>query len=345
MLGSIGVGTPSGVGPTVEITSMDGVEVYEEPRDERFEVAGLLGRGGCAVVFKAFDRWLGRDVALKVLQEDRMNEVAVARLEREARAAIAINHPNVCSTFDHGVLADGRPFVTLELLEGETLRQRLARTEQLDTEVAIEIAVQVLAGLDAAHETGLVHRDIKPENIFITKDGDRLLVKVVDFGVCRSAIDPVDQKTLTCAGYVVGTPGYLAPEQVYGERTVDPRADVFAVGLILFEMLSGRAAFQGDNPMELALALAQRVPSLSEVMGRKVSLLLDRVVAQATEHEPSWRYPTAAMFLHDLLEVRTALRRDGYRRVVSGSAAYAMTVEVEWGAPTRQVSVEPRRVA
>ena len=301
--------------------------------DSRFERGRLLGRGGSSLVYEAYDRHTDRRVALKVLPEN-AGGVQIARLAREGRAAMAINHPNVCATYERGFLDDGRAFIAMELLEGETLREHLARQGRFGAEEAIELGVQILAGLEAAHQAGLIHRDIKPENVFLVENGDRLLVKVVDFGVCRSGVDDLDQQTLTSTGYVVGTPGYLAPEQVYGERNVDPRTDLYAVGLVLFEALTGRAAFVGDDPALLAEALLRPVPSVRSFLS--VPLALDRIIAHATEREPAARYPDAGSFLHELLEARTAMRRAGShsassREIASGAAADS------WDMPTVRV--------
>jgi eukaryotic-like serine/threonine-protein kinase len=311
--------------------------------ESRYELGKVLGQGGCGIVYEAVDRHMSRRrVALKVLPAGVTNPVTLARLAREARTASTINHPNVCGTLDRGLLEDGRPYVAMELLEGETLRAYMTRRERLSEEEAIEIAVQMLAGLDAAHALGVVHRDIKPENVFIVQQPNgRVLVKLMDFGICRRAAHPLDQQTLTVAGSVVGTPGYLSPEQVYGDRTIDPRADLFAVGLVLFEMLAGRAAIRGNNPLELAAAATARVPSLRTFVA--VSTLIDRIVAHATEHDPDLRYPSAARFQHDLLEARTALRRArGYRRHSSSSSAAVSTAPTPPPMPTPAPTTSPK---
>jgi len=333
--------------------------------DSRFELGQVLGRGGNGIVCAAVDRQTGRHVALKVLPEGVMNRVTLARLAREARTASMINHPNVCATLDRGLLDDGRPFVSMELLEGQTLRQYMmekeARGERLTAEEAIEIAVQMLAGLDAAHALGVVHRDIKPENVFIVwrAGSHRPLVKLMDFGICRRADHALDMQTLTVAGSVVGTPGYLAPEQVYGDRTIDPRADLFAVGLVVFEMLTGRAAVQGNNPLELAAAATARVPSVRQ-FASEIPTLLDRIVAHATEQEPELRYPSAALFQHDLLEARTSIRRSGRRTISAVAPVVKVVAEISksyderlatetsegyWNATTRRMKAKeaPRR--
>jgi len=275
--------------------------------DSRFEVHGLLGEGGCGAVYHAFDRLTSSWIALKVLTDREPN--AHARFEREARAACSINHPNVCAAYGHGELDDGRSFVTMELLEGVNLRDYLDKRGGLGVEAAIEITVQILSGLDVAHAMGLVHRDVKPENVFLVRGSDgRVTVKLLDFGLCRSAADTFDGKTLTAEGSFVGTPGYLAPEQIAGERVIDARVDIFTAGLVLFELLTGRRAYRGKNVVQLIASLmAYPVPSVRKIMP-SVPAVLDRVLQCATQHDRTQRYQSAAHFLHDLLSARTAIR-------------------------------------
>jgi serine/threonine-protein kinase len=276
-----------------------------------YRLGRILGVGGNATVYEAIDRRSNRRVALKVLsnaQED--HHVAEARLGREARTMEAIRHPNVCETLEKGALDDGRPFVAMELLVGESLRSVFVRDGRLDPENTLELAVQILAGLQAAHEQGVIHRDVKPENIFIHRERDgRATVKVLDFGVCRKMDHTLDSQTLTLTGFVVGTPGYLSPEQAYGDRDLDARADLFAVGLIMFEALTGRPGFLGRTHTELMNGVKDRVPPVSRY--RSVAKVLDAIVHKATEPNPLKRYRSAAEMMHDLLEARTTMRREG----------------------------------
>jgi serine/threonine-protein kinase len=301
-----------------------------EIEDSRFEIRGRLGHGGCGVVYEAMDRKTSRVVALKVLAEDATDPAAMARLVREARVVSAINHPNVCRVVASGVLDDGRHFIATERLVGQTLRAYLERRAPLGVEEAIEIGVQLLSGLEAAHHVGVVHRDVKPENVFVTwsssssQDGRKgpACIKLLDFGLCRRA-DALDERTLTIAGCIVGTPGYLAPEQVRGDRAIDPTVDLFAVGLILFEALTGHRAMMGNTPLELITTLLSKpIPAVRSIRP-EIPLSLDRIVAHAAEREVRARYQSAADFQHELLEARTAIRREGSRSPAAREAAAA----------------------
>jgi TolB-like protein/Tfp pilus assembly protein PilF len=227
-----------------------------------YEVVSPLGAGGMGEVYRARDTRLGRHVAVKVLpagvsaDKDRLR-----RFEQEARAASALNHPNILTIHDVGT-EDAAPYVVSELLEGETLRDRMGRGS-LSPARALEFAVEIARGLAAAHAEGIVHRDLKPENVFVTRDGR---VKILDFGLAKlrqPAGDPLASRAPTIAstepGVVLGTVGYMSPEQVRGQET-DHRSDIFALGAVLYEMLSGRRAFRGDSAIETMTAILQEDP-------------------------------------------------------------------------------------
>ncbi len=259
-----------------------------------YKVISLLGRGGMGEVYRAGDSRLGREVAIKLLpvafstDKDRLR-----RFEQEARAAGMLNHPNVLTIYDIGA-HEGAPYIVSELLTGETLRERL-RAGAPPIRCAVDYAVQIARGLQAAHEKGITHRDLKPENLFITKDGR---VKILDFGLAKlkhphaGAPPEIDTKASAQAlgtepGLMMGTVGYMSPEQVRAEE-VDHRADIFAFGAILYEMLSGRRAFQGNTAVETLNAILKEEPP--EVLGGDVPAALQRVMRHCLEKDPAERF-------------------------------------------------------
>jgi len=260
-----------------------------------YEILGPIGAGGMGEVYRARDARLGRDVAVKVLPEAVANDPARReRFEREARAVAALSHPNILAIHDFGT-QDDAAYAVMELLEGETLRQRLA-AGALPARKAVELGVQIASGLGAAHEKGIVHRDLKPENVFVTRDGR---VKILDFGLAAyrtpEAAEPTSSPTLsryTDPGVVLGTAGYMAPEQVRGAN-VDHRADVFSLGAILYEMLAGQRAFQRETAAETMTAiLKEDVPEVSGT-GRHIPPALERLVRRCLEKNPEERLQSA----------------------------------------------------
>src|ERR1700689_3660172 len=233
-----------------------------------YEIRSQVGAGGMGEVYRARDTRLGRDVALKMLPESSSRDSArLRRFEQETQAVAALNHPNIVAIYDVGHF-ESAPFLVSELLEGESLRAVIDRGPIPQRKV-IEYAVQVANGLAAAHDKGIVHRDLKPENLFVCRDGR---VKILDFGLAklagRAGAEP-DGATMTsshtAAGLVMGTASYMSPEQVRGEA-VDARTDMFAFGAVLFEMLSGKRAFQRDTPPETMTAiLRDDVPEVTSI--------------------------------------------------------------------------------
>src|SRR5688500_7791396 len=267
-----------------------------ETRLGRYEIRSLLGEGGMGEVYLARDPKIGRDVAIKVLPAQFSADAErLARFEQEACAAGALNHPNVLAVHDVGQY-DGAPFVVSELLEGETLREKL-RGAPLPQRKAVDYASQIARGLAAAHERGIAHRDLKPENIFITSDGR---AKILDFGLAKlthgdgrqSQTEIPTRRVDTDAGAVMGTVGYMAPEQVRG-RKVDHRADIFSFGAVLYEMLTGRRAFRGESAADtLSAVLKEDPPALSE-SNRNVAPALERLVLHCLEKDPAARFHSA----------------------------------------------------
>jgi len=252
-----------------------------------------LGAGGMGDVYRAKDTRLGRDVALKVLPESFARDPErLRRFEQEARAVAALNHPNILAIHDIGG-EDGAPYLIAELLEGESLRAVLD-PGALPQRKTIEYGVQIAHGLAAAHEKGIVHRDLKPENIFVTKDGR---IKILDFGLAKqSPSQHADDVTVTsadtAAGMVMGTAGYMAPEQVRGQP-VDPRTDIFAFGAVLYEMLSGVRAFRRDTAAETMTAVLKDDPPELSDGAHLVSPALDRIVRRCLEKNPEQRFQSA----------------------------------------------------
>ena len=256
---------------------------------DRYRIGRELGRGGMGRVFVAHDLKLGRDVAIKVLSPGHHDPLDVQRFEQEARAAGALEHPNVIAVHDVGTHG-GSPYIISELLQGTTLRDAL-RNGPLPLETAIEYARQLAHGLSAAHAKGVIHRDVKPENLFITENG---VLKILDFGIAKLVAQPAGlaegQVTpATEAGAIVGTVGYMAPEQVRGNK-VDHRADLFAFGAVLFEMLSGQRAFSRASRVETAFAVLNDEPA---PLPRGVPRAVERIVRCCLAKSPDARYPSA----------------------------------------------------
>jgi serine/threonine protein kinase len=260
-----------------------------------YEILALLGRGGMGEVYRARDVRLSRDVALKVLDTDVAADSArVRRFEQEAKAAGVLNHPNIVAVYDTGE-SDGSPYIVSELLTGETLRERLA-VGSLGVRRAVEYAAQVARGLAAAHDRGIVHRDLKPENLFVTKDG---LVKILDFGVAK--LGRPDEERLgseaetlsaTSPGTVLGTVGYMSPEQARG-LAADHRSDLFSLGTVLFEMLTGRRAFKGTTPADTLSAILREDPTDGVSAGAELPPGLLRLVRRCLEKAPEDRFQSA----------------------------------------------------
>src|SRR5678816_3316272 len=278
----------------------------------RYEIRSQIGEGGMGEVYLARDTQLGRDVAVKVLPSTYSDDQErLHRFEQEACAASALNHPNILSIYDVGA-HDGSPYVVSELLQGQTLRQRISGTT-LAQKRAIDYALQIAHGLAAAHEKGIVHRDLKPDNLFITNDGR---VKILDFGLAKltgagntelSQTSIPTRRVDTDPGKVMGTVGYMSPEQLKG-RQVDHRSDIFSFGAILYEMLSGRRAFHGESAAETMSAILKEDPPELSDTNRSVSPALERIVSHCLEKNPEARF-------HSARDVAFALE------ALSGSAA------------------------
>jgi eukaryotic-like serine/threonine-protein kinase len=253
----------------------------------RYQITGLIASGGMGEVFQAHDKTLDRTVALKVLRAGLgSDQDFVAKFRKEATVAGRLSHPNIVQVYDFGQADDGSAYMAMELVEGQNLREVLNTNGRLRPAVAARIAGQVCAALESARKAGLVHRDIKPENILLTADGQ---VKVADFGLSRT----MAESHATQAGTLFGTAHYLAPEQVEG-KTSDHRADLYALGVVLYEMLTGATPFTGDTPLVVAYQhVREAVPRPGEKIAG-VPPTLDEIVARATSRDPAKRYGSAA---------------------------------------------------
>ncbi len=313
-----------------------------------YEILAPLGAGGMGEVYRARDSKLKREVAIKVLPESLAKDAdALARFEREAHAVAALNHPNILSIHDFGN-ENGVAYAAMELLEGETLRSRLDGGA-LPQRRAVEIAIQIARGLAAAHEKGIIHRDLKPENVFLTADGR---VKVLDFGLAKrvgmesAGTNAPTTPAATEPGTVMGTVGYMSPEQVRG-RDVDARTDIFAFGAILYEMLSGRRAFKGDSHVETLNAILKEEPPELLESGLHVSPALDRIVRHCLEKSPEARFHSAGDVAFDLENLsttssaasgsaRTARRSVGWRTALPIALLLALPLAYLLGTRARR---------
>ena len=268
--------------------------------DGRYRILSHLADGGMASVYVALDGRLDREVALKIMRPGlAADDVFVERFRAEARSAARLSHPNVVAVFDQGE-DDGEVFLAMELVEGKTLREVIHEEAPLTTREALAILEPILLALRAAHVAGMIHRDVKPENVIVRRDGE---VKVADFGLARAI---TNQTATSQTGVLLGTVSYLSPEQV--ERGVaDPRSDVYAAGLLLFEMLTGRKAVTGGTPIQIAYNHVHgSIPTPSSVVPT-VPAELDELVARATALDPDARFASAAEFVAALRAVRRAL--------------------------------------
>lgn len=275
----------------------DGNQLNAGDQIGRYVIVRPLGRGGMGVVYVARDERLGRDVALKMIA-GLPDETARSRFWREARAAASVSHPNICQVFEVDEASEG-VFLTMELLEGEAMDRRLVKGAMTPQE-AIPVALGMLGALTALHSRGFVHRDIKPSNVFLTRHGPKLL----DFGLAKPTTattrgHDVDASPVTDAGIIVGTPQYMAPEQV-GGAALDGRTDLYAVGAVIFHMLAGRPPFIGTGPDVLFAALRENPPALQ---GPPSVIAIDRVIRRAMRKNADERYQTAAEMGEDLTAV------------------------------------------
>jgi|GEM_PF-1135834 len=273
--------------------------------DGRYCLVSLIGEGGMASVWRAEDQNLKRAVAIKLLYLEPQHDprLAVEQFLREARIAAAVQHRNVIHTMDFGTTAESVPYMVMELLQGETLAERMEREPALRVDEWIKIAEMTLRGLAAVHDAGIVHRDLKPQNIFLQRDADAVYPKILDFGISRSSgPQKLASPIATQRGFVIGTPHYMSPEQACGDGEIDHRADLYSVGTILYEGLSGRLPFDAETTGDLLRKIISNEPvALKELCAHKVELIAE-CVSQAMSRNREERFSDARAF-------RTALTR------------------------------------
>jgi len=258
---------------------------------ERYELEQLIGSGGMSSVFRARDRFLDRTVALKILHEHRTADPdAVERFRREARAVAQLSHPNIVTVIDRGE-SGGREFIVFEHVEGEDLKRLVERVGPLPVRRALEIAIEAGRGLAFAHEHGLVHRDVKPQNLLLV-DGR---VKVTDFGIARA----VEGEGITLTGTVLGTSDYISPEQASGEPA-DPRSDVYSLGAVFYELLTGEVPFPAESAVAVALRHLNDPPPSAAERRPDVPLRVDAAIRLAMAKDPGERFPTMGAFVAEL---------------------------------------------
>src|SRR6202163_415897 len=267
-----------------------------------YEILAPIGAGGMGEVYRARDSRLHREVAIKVLPQSFATEAARERFQREARAASALNHPNICAVYDVGEAA-GHPFLVMELLDGKPLREHIG-SKPLDISIAVALSIQVADALEAAHAKGIIHRDIKPANIFVTDRGN---AKVLDFGLAKyndkhnqpADTDALTVDMLTEPGTAMGTVAYMSPEQARGQ-IVDARSDLWSFGVVLYEMVTGSRPFDGPTSPIIFDALLNKTPQPASERNPKVPAELERIISELLEKDRALRYASAAELRGDL---------------------------------------------
>ena len=270
------------------------VEMIGREIGGRYRLTAPLGEGGMATLWRGVDQQLDREVAVKILRPQYSADPGFAgRFRQEARSAASLSHPNIVSVYDYGTDPDGETqYIVMELVDGKDLAAILHDRGRISTDDAVQVAIAVASALEAAHRRGIVHRDVKPGNILITEEGD---VKVTDFGIARA----VSEASMTVTGTTLGSVHYFSPEQARGDE-VTGRSDVYALGIVLYEMLTGRRPFEGDSAAGVALKRLTENPPRPMVAGQPLPAGLEAILRRALEREPEDRFPDAGSFAEAL---------------------------------------------
>ncbi|MBI4850545.1 MAG: serine/threonine protein kinase [Acidobacteria bacterium] len=298
-----------------ELVSLLTQDIIGRLIDNKYLIENKIARGGTGTVYKAMHVQLNVSVAVKVLHTERMSDaLAVERFRREAYAAMQVRHPNAIAVFDFGVTTDNLVYVVMELLRGMSLRQKLKQMCYVSLLDVNSIIQQISAAVAIAHKRKIVHRDLKPENVFIHNDGDEEIVKVVDFGLAklRGFIDDVESPALTRDGLVIGTPLYMSPEQSRG-RSVDKRSDIYSLGVMLYEMLTGTLPFRGSSLSEIAIKHATEKPRPVYEIRPVLPAVINAVVMHALEKVPKNRPSTVTEWAASLHAAVKAVTEGQFR--------------------------------
>jgi serine/threonine protein kinase len=313
----------------------------------RYRLSKLIGEGGMASVWRAEDGTLARPVAIKLLyvRSHRDPQSIVDQFLREARLAASVQHRNVIHTVDFGVTPDHTPFMVMELLDGESLADRMVRSPALRMEEVVHVASLTLRGLSAVHEAGIVHRDLKPQNIFLQRDAESMFPKILDFGISRSLGSGPQSAIATQQGMIVGTPEYMAPEQARGDADIDKRADIYAMGVILYEGITGRVPFEASSLAELIVKIVSTTAPPMRALRPDVPPLLADCIARALSHDRAARFADAGEFRRALTSAAERSFGSAAHTTTSDSPREHLPLAVLQSPANTQVSAQPMAAA
>lgn len=307
------------INPTEDLTGMTLVE--------RFHIKGKLGQGGMGSIYTAHDSILARNVAIKTIARTNLNDQELMRFQREAKAASTLSHPNVIQLLDFGVLESGQPFMVMELIEGITLSQLISERGPQSPRLVLQIIEQVANGMIGFHKAGIVHRDLKTGNIMLLNSGmltNQPLVKILDFGIAKALGQDAQMSTLTKAGQIFGSPNSMSPEQARGD-TLDHRSDIYSLGCIAFELLTGRPLFVGDTVIDVVTQhINDPPPRLWEVCDLTFPMELERLVAHMVLKDPDERFQSMSEVIKNLRDVYAVLPEETERSAITGNDSAAL---------------------